>query len=65
VNRVSRWQYQDFAGYRRDHVARHDEIERKAALPVGWALIIIVLLSLGLWSIVWLAVSALASAFVG
>jgi hypothetical protein len=30
-----------------------------------WALVIIVLLSLGLWSIVWLTVSALASGLTG
>ena len=60
VSRVSRWHYQDLAGYRRDHDARRDPVEREVALPLGWALIAIALLSLGLWWIVWLAVSAVA-----
>ena len=62
VNRVSRWQYEDLAGYRRDQSAPRDEVERDVALTKGLALIIIVLSSLGLWWIIWLAVSALASA---
>jgi hypothetical protein len=65
VNRVSRWQYQDLAEYWRDFDARRDQVERQVPLPLGWALIVIVLLSLELWGIVWLAVSALASGLAG
>ena len=43
--------------YRRDHDARRDQFQRETVLPLGAALIIIVLLSLGLWwavlSVVW------------
>ena len=60
VNWVSRWQYQDLAEYRRDQSAPRDEVERDDALPLGWALIAIALLSLGLWWMIWLAVSAVA-----
>jgi hypothetical protein len=32
-----------------DHHRRHDQLQRETVLPLGAALIIIVLLSLGLW----------------
>ena len=34
---------------RKDHDALYDQFQRETALPLGVALIIIVLLSLGLW----------------
>jgi hypothetical protein len=41
----------------RGHYARRDQFQRETVLPIGAALILIVLLSLGLWwailSIVW------------
>jgi hypothetical protein len=37
---------------------RHDAIKRRARLNVGSALVVIVLLSLGLWALIWLAASA-------
>jgi hypothetical protein len=39
-----------------------DQFERETALPPVVALIIITLVSLGLWWAIWLAVSSLASA---
>jgi len=48
---------------RRDHDARYEQLQRETALPLGAALIIIVLLSLGLWwavlSVAWPSASAL------
>jgi hypothetical protein len=43
------------AEFRRDHDARRDQFERETVLPLGAALIIIVLSSLGLW---WAILSA-------
>jgi hypothetical protein len=42
-----------------DHEALRDQFQRQTVLPLGAALIIIVLLSLGLWWAIWLAVSSL------
>jgi hypothetical protein len=50
------------AEYRRDHYARRDQFQRETVLPMGAALIIIVLLSLELWWAIWSVVLPLASA---
>ena len=47
---------------RRDAISRPDLSERESSLAPGVALIMIVLSSLGLWYVIWLAVSSLASA---
>jgi len=55
-------QYRNAGGFRGDHYARRDQFQRDTVLPLGVALIIIPLASLGLWwAIVW-AVWPLASA---
>jgi hypothetical protein len=64
VDRISR-SHQYFVEYQSDRDTRPDQFEREDAVPVGWALFIIAVLSLGLWSVIWLAVSRLASAFLG
>ena len=51
--------YRNPAEYRRDHDELRDQFQRETILPLGAALIIIVLLSLGLWWAIWLAVSSL------
>jgi hypothetical protein len=50
------------AEYWRRHTAisRPDQSEREGPLAPGVALIMIVLLSLGFWFVIWLAVSSLA-----
>ena len=53
--------YQTLAELRRDHYGRREQLQRETALPLGAALIIIVLLSLGLWWVIWLAGSPLVS----
>ena len=58
-NTVAR--YQTFAELRRDHHGRREQLQREIDLPVGAALIIIVLLSLGLWWVIWLAGSPLSA----
>jgi hypothetical protein len=45
-----------------DAISRPRQSERETALPPATALIVIVLLSLGLWYVIWLAVPSLASA---
>ena len=52
------------AEYWRRHnaISRPDQSERESPLAPGVAPIIIVLSSLGLWCVIWLAVSSLASA---
>jgi hypothetical protein len=50
------------AELQRDHDARRDQFQRETALPLGAALIIIVLSSLGLWWLILLAGSRLISA---
>jgi hypothetical protein len=52
------------AEYRRRHdaISGPDQSEREGPLAPGVALIMIVLLSLGLWCVIWLGVSSLASA---
>jgi hypothetical protein len=59
VNSNSGSYYRNPAEYRRDHDALRDQLQRQTVLPLGAALIIIVLLSLGLWWAIWLAVSSL------
>lgn len=62
------WQTVPHHGYpfesRRGHdaISRSRQSERETALPPATALIVIVLLSLGLWYVIWLAVPSLASA---
>jgi hypothetical protein len=62
VNRNTAQHYHNPAEYRRDHYARRDKFQRETVLPLGAALIIIVLLSLGLWWAILSAVLPLASA---
>jgi hypothetical protein len=64
VNRHTVPHYGYAAEFRRRHnaISRPDQSEREGPLAPGVALIMIVLLSLGLWCIIWLAVSSLASA---
>jgi hypothetical protein len=45
-----------------DAISRPRQSEHETALPPATALIVIVLLSLGLWYVIWLAVPSLASA---
>jgi hypothetical protein len=54
--------YDYVAEYRRRHdvISRPDQSERARPLAPGTALTIIVLSSLGLWCVIWLAVSSLA-----
>jgi hypothetical protein len=49
----------------RDQPSRSDRLTLEAApsMPVGAALLVVLLLSLGLWAVIWLAVSSLASAW--
>ena len=42
-------QGRSIAEFRREHYAQRDQIERETILPLGAALIVIVLSSLGLW----------------
>ena len=58
-NMVSR--YHNPAEFRRDHDARRDQFERETVLPLGVALISIVLSSLGLWWAILAAVWPLGS----
>jgi hypothetical protein len=62
VNRNTAHHYRNPAEYRRDHYARRDQFQRGGSLPLGAALIIIVLLSLGLWWTILSAILPLASA---
>ena len=64
MSRNTRSHYGDPIAYRRadDAISRPDQSEREAALAPGAALIVIVLLSLGLWSAIWWVVSLLGSA---
>jgi hypothetical protein len=67
VNRNNAPHYGYTADYRRRHdaISRPDQSERERPIAPGVALIIIVLSSLGLWCVVWLAVSSLASVLPG
>jgi hypothetical protein len=47
---------------RREHYARRNQFRRESILPVGAALVIIVLVSLGLWSVILWAISPSVSA---
>jgi hypothetical protein len=49
VNRNTARHYRNPAEHRREHHAYRDRFRRGTVLPMGAALIIIVLLSLGLW----------------
>jgi hypothetical protein len=62
VNRhtVPRYSYAAEFGMRDDAISQPDQSERENSLAPGVALIIIVLSSLGLWGVIWLAVSSLA-----
>jgi len=55
--------YRNPAELRRDHDAQRDQLQRETVLPLGAALIVIVLSSLGLWwailSVMWPLASAL------
>jgi hypothetical protein len=62
VNRNTAEHYRNPAEYRRDHHARRDQFQRGGSLPLGAALIIIVLLSLGVWWTILSPVLPLASA---
>lgn len=64
MNRHTVPHYRYAAEYRRRHdaISRSNQSERESPLAPGVALIIIVLSSLGLWCVIWLAVSSLASA---
>jgi len=65
VNRNTAGHYRNPTEYRRDRYARYDQLQRETVLPIGAALIIIVLLSLGLWWAIWSVVLPLASALLG
>jgi hypothetical protein len=62
VNRNTGSHYRSPAGFRTAHDARRVQLQREAALPLGAALISIVLMSLGLWWAILWAVSPLVSA---
>jgi hypothetical protein len=64
VNRHTVPRYGYAAEYRRRHDAgsRPDQSERDSPLAPGVALLIVVLSSLGLWCVIWWAVSSLAPA---
>jgi hypothetical protein len=62
VNRNTARHYRNPTEFRTDHYARRDQFQRETILPLGAALIIIVLLSLGLWWAVLSALRPLASA---
>ena len=64
VNRHTVPYYRPAAEYWRHHdpISRSDQSERESPLAPGIALIIIVLSSVGLWCVIWLAVSSLVSA---
>ena len=63
MNRITRSHYGDPAAYRRDHhaISRPDRSKSESRLAPGAALMMIVLSSLGLWSVIWLVVSSLAA----
>jgi hypothetical protein len=64
VNSKTLWQDAYPADYRsgQNGISRPDRSERRNPLGPGAALIIVLLSSLGLWGVIWLAVSPLASA---
>jgi hypothetical protein len=63
VNRNT-WSHADPAPYKRAHdaILPRDQSEYGAPPTPGAALMIVVLSSLGLWCVIWLAVSSLTSA---
>ena len=61
MNRNTAAHYRDPAEYQRDRDALRDRIQHETVLPLGAALIIIVLLSFGLWWAILWAVAPLAS----
>ena len=62
MNRNTAQHYRNSTEVGRDHCARRDQFQRETVLPIGAALFIIVLLSLGLWWAILSAVRPLASA---
>ena len=62
MNRNTAHHYRNPTEVGRDHYARRKQFQRETVLPIGAALIIIVLLSLGLWWAILSAVRPLASA---
>ena len=65
MNRNTAQHYRNPTEFRRDHYARRDQFQRETVLPIGAALIIIVLSSLGLWWAILSAVRPLASSVTG
>jgi hypothetical protein len=65
VNRHLAQDYLDFAGlphvHSRSSQSNHSAAKAALMLPVGPALVVILLLSLGLWGAVWVAISSLFS----
>ena len=57
--------YRSPGEFQRDQQARREQFQRETALPLGAALIVIVLLSLGLWWVILSAGSPLISALLG
>ena len=64
MNKITQSYYGEPAPYRRAHNAksRPGQSENESFLAPGAALMIVVLSSLGLWWVTWLAVSSFASA---
>jgi hypothetical protein len=64
VNKVTQSHYGEPAAYRRAHnaISLPDQSESESSPAPGAALMIVVLSSLGLWWVIWLAVSLSASA---
>ena len=62
MNRNTVAHRRNLAEYRRDHDARRERLQREPVLPLGAAVIIIVVVSVGLWwaifSVVWPLISA-------
>ena len=59
MNKLSGSHYRNPAEFRRNHYARRDRFQRETVLPLGAALIIILLSSLALWCAIWWVISAL------
>ena len=64
MNRNTVEHHGDPAEYRRDHNARHDQFQRETVVPLGVALLIIVLWFVALWWAILLVVSPLVLALV-
>jgi hypothetical protein len=65
VNRHRAQDYPDLAGLSHEHSrsfrSNHSATKAALMLPVGPALMVILLLSLGLWGAIWVATSSLFS----